>query len=77
MLSQQKRVEYQKQEADKMKCQIIPVQQGRDVEPKTIAEVKLHRHTVEIHGLLENEAFELEVLLNRTKKIKVRRIGDG
>ena len=46
---------------------------GQHNEPLTVVEVKLHRHTIEIAGLTENEAMELEELLKKATKIKVRR----
>ena len=43
-----------------MKCKIKPVYNGQHAEPKSVVEVKLHRHTIEIEGLTENDSFELE-----------------
>ena len=56
-----------------MKCKIIPVVTDQDEEVATKVEIKLHRHTIEITGLRENDAFELEELLMKATKIKVRR----
>ena len=60
-----------------MKCKIKYVEVERDQEAAAVVEVKLHRHTIEITGLSETDAIELEELLNKTKKIKVRRYNDG
>lgn len=60
-----------------MKCRILPVYDGQHREPKSVVEVKLHRHTIEIEGLTENESYELEELLNKATKIKVRRYDDA
>ena len=56
-----------------MKCKIVYEYNGQHEEPMTVVAVKLHRHLIEITGLAENDAFELEELLNKTKKIRVRR----
>lgn len=60
-----------------MKCRVLPVYNGQHNEPKSVVEVKLHRHTIEITGLNENDAMELEELLKKTTKIKVRRYENG
>ena len=59
-----------------MKCKIIPVVIDQDEEASTKVEIKLHRHTIEIIGLRENDAFELEELLMKAITIKVRRYKD-
>ena len=56
-----------------MKCKILPVNKGLDKPPITVVNVKLHRHHIEIQGLSETDAYELEEILNRATKIKVRR----
>ena len=56
-----------------MKCKIKYVEVERDREAVTVVEVKLHRHTINITGLLETDAIELEELLMKATKIKVRR----
>ena len=56
-----------------MKCKIKPVYDGQHREPKIIVEVRLHRHTIEVLGITENDAMELEELLLKATKIKVRR----
>ena len=59
-----------------MKCRILPVYNGQHAEPTTVVEVKLHRHTLEIEGLTETDAFELEEVLSKVTKIKIRRLGN-
>ena len=56
-----------------MKCKIMPLIRNVDEEATTKVEVKLHRHIIEIIGLSENDAMELEELLLKATKIKVRR----
>ena len=56
-----------------MKCKILPVSPMSDETLMTVVNVKLHRHTIEIQGLSETDAYELEEILNRATKIKVRR----
>ena len=56
-----------------MKCKITYVEVEADQEAEAVVEVKLHRHTIKITGLVENEAMELEELLMKATKIKVRR----
>jgi len=55
-----------------MRCKILPIHNGDDNDPTTTVEVKLHRHTIEIRGVSETDAFELEEILSRAKTIKVR-----
>lgn len=59
-----------------MKCKLLPVYNGQHNEPMIVVEVKLHRHTIEIEGLVETDAMELEELLMKVNKIKVRRYED-
>ena len=56
-----------------MKCKIKYIEVRHDQDPVTIVEVKLHRHMIEIEGLMENDAMEIEELLLKATKIKVRR----
>lgn len=60
-----------------MKCKMVFREVEPDQEPGAIVEVKLHRHTIEIIGLIENDAMELEELLTKAIKIKVRRYENG
>ena len=56
-----------------MKCKIKYVKVEADQDPVAVVEVKLHRHAIEIKGLMETDAIELEELLSKATKIKVRR----
>lgn len=60
-----------------MKCKIKYVEVDEDQEVVAIVEVKLHRHTIRITGLIETDAVELEELLRKATKIKVRRYENG
>lgn len=61
-----------------MKCKIAyeyPVKP--ETEPLAVVTVKLHRHAIVIAGLKEIDAIELEEILGKAKKIKVRRYEHG
>ncbi len=56
-----------------MKCLIKAKGVDEYAEPLMVVEVKLHRHTLKLEGLTENEAMEFEELVSKATKIKVRR----
>ena len=60
-----------------MKCKVVYEYNGQHEVPLAVVIVKLHRHMIEITGLEEIDAVELEEILGKTTKIKVRRYEDG
>ena len=54
-----------------MKCKIVYEYNGQHEESVAVVVIKLHRHMIEVQGLNEVDAMELEELLTKTTKIKV------
>lgn len=60
-----------------MKCKVVYEYNGQHATPLAVVQVKLHRYRIEITGLEEIDAVELEEILGKAKQIKVRRYENG